>query len=92
MGNNVTSTRGIRLKYKDSYVQAVILPDGRKLVLTGNTYSIGTPLSPLSEIAVAKKSDLKWVVNDLLNCGYQKVDRARFYDELRAFNSTMPWS
>ena len=37
MGNNVTSTRGIRLTYKDSYVQAVILTDGRKLALIGST-------------------------------------------------------
>lgn len=37
MGNNLISTRGIRLKYKDSYVQAVILPDGRKLAITGST-------------------------------------------------------
>lgn len=92
MGNNVISTRGIRLKYKDSYVQAVILPDGRKLAITGSTYGMGAPLSPLSEIAVDKKSDLKWVVNDLLNYGYQEVDGSRFYDELRAFNSNMPWN
>lgn len=92
MENIVVSTRGIRLKYKDSYVQAVILPDGRKLAITGSTYGLGAPLSPLSEIAVAKKSDLKWVVNDLLNYGYQEVDGSRFYDDLRAFNSNMPWN
>ena len=92
MGNNATSTRGIRLKYKDDYIQAVILPDGRKLVITGSTYGMGAPLSPLSEIGVAKKSDLKWVVNDLLNYGYQQVDGSRLYDELRAIGQTMPWS
>ena len=92
MENRVVSTRGERLKYKDNYVQAVILPDGRKVVITGSTYGMGAPLSPLSEIAVAKKSDLKWVVSDLLNYGYQEVNGSRFYDELRAFNSTMPWS
>lgn len=37
MSNNTISTRGIRLKYKDNYVQAVILPDGRKLAITGST-------------------------------------------------------
>ena len=89
MENQTISTRGIRLKYKDSYVQAVILPDGRKLVITGSTYGMG---APLSEIGVAKKSDLKWIVNDLLNYGYQEIDGSRFYDELRAFNSTMPWN
>ena len=92
MENRVVSTRGERLKYKDNYVQAVILPDGRNVVITGRTYGMGAPLSPLSEIAVAKKSDLKWVVSDLLNYGYQEVNGSRFYDELRAFNSTMPWS
>lgn len=92
MSNHTISTRGIRLKYKDNYVQAVILPDGRKLAITGSTYGMGAPLSPLSEIAVAKKSDLKWVVNGLLNYGYQEVDGSRFYDELRAFNLNMPWN
>ena len=91
MENQTISTRGIRLKYKDSYVQAVILPDGRKLAITGSTYGMGAPISALTDIAVAKKSDLKWVVNDLLNYGYQEVDGSRFYDELRAFNSSMPW-
>lgn len=92
METQTISTRGIRLKYKDNYVQAVILPDGRKLAIVGSTYGMGAPLSPLSEIAVAKKSDLKWVVNDLLNYGYQEVDGSRFYDDLKAINSTMPWS
>jgi hypothetical protein len=92
MSNNVTSTRGVRLKYKDNYVQAVILPDGRKLVITGSTYGMGAPLSPLSEIGVAKKSDLKWVVNDLLNYGYQEVSGSADYDELRDLGNTMPWS
>lgn len=86
------TTRGIRLKYKDHYVQAVILPDGRKLVITGSTYGMGAPLSPLSEIGVAKKSDLKWVVNDLLNYGYQEVSGSADYDELRDLGNTMPWS
>lgn len=80
------------MKYKDSYVQAVILPDGRKVVITGSTYGMGAPLSPLSEIGVAKKSDLKWVLQDLVTYGYEEVNGSRFYDELRDFNSTMPWS
>ena len=91
MGNNVTSTRGIRLKYKDDYIQAVILPDGRKLVITGSTYGMGAPLSPLSEIGVAKKSDLKWVLRDLVTYGYQEVSGSAHYDELRAIGQTMPW-
>ena len=92
MENRTISTRGVRLKYKDSYVQAVILPDGRKLVITGSTYGMGAPLSPLSEIGVAKKSDLKWVLQDLVTYGYEEVNGSRFYDELRAFNSTMSWN
>ena len=40
MENKVVSTRGVRLKYKDNYVQAVILPDGRKLAITGTTYGL----------------------------------------------------
>lgn len=92
MSNNTISTRGIRLKYKDHYVQAVILPDGRKLVITGTSYGAGAPISSLSEIAVTKKSDLTWVVKDLTTWGYQEVDGFRFYDELRAFNSNMPWN
>ena len=92
MENQTISTRGIRLKYKDNYVQAVILPDGRKLVITGSTYGMGAPLSPLSEIGVAKKSDLKWVLQNLVTYGYEEVNGSRFYDELRAFNSTMSWN
>ena len=92
MENQTISTRGVRLQYKDSYVQAVILPDGRKVVITGSTYGMGAPLSPLSEIGVAKKSDLKWVLQDLVTYGYEEVNGSRFYDELRDFNSTMPWS
>ena len=92
MENQTISTRGVRLKYKDSYVQAVILPDGRKVVITGSTYGMGAPLSPLSEIGGAKKSDLKWVLQDLVTYGYEEVNGSRFYDELRDFNSTMPWS
>lgn len=91
MGNNVTSTRGIRLKYKDHYVQAVILPDGRKLVITGTSYGAGAPISSLSEIAVAKKSDLTWVVKDLTTWGYQEVSGSAHYAELRAIGQTMPW-
>lgn len=92
MENQTISTRGVRLKYKDSYVQAVILPDGRKVVITGSTYGMGAPLSPLSEIGVAKKSDLKWVLQDLVTYGYEEVNGSRFYDDLKAINSTMPWS
>lgn len=92
MENQTISTRGIRLKYKDNYVQAVILPDGRKLVITGSIYGMGAPLSPLSEIAVAKKSDLKWVLQDLVTYGYEEVNGSQFYDDLKAINSTMPWS
>lgn len=92
MENQTISTRGVRLKYKDSYVQAVILPDGRKLAITGSTYGMGAPISALSEIGVAKKSDLKWVLQDLVTYGYEEVNGSRFYDELRDFNSTMPWS
>ena len=44
MENQTISTRGIRLKYKDDYLQAVILPDGRKLAITGSTYGIGAPI------------------------------------------------
>jgi hypothetical protein len=92
MDNNIISTRGIRLKYKDDYIQAVILPDGRKLVITGSTYGMGAPLSPLSEIGVAKKSDLKWVLRDLVTYGYQEVSGSAHYDELRAIGQTMPWA
>ena len=92
MGNNVTSTRGIRLNYKDNYVQAVILPDGRKLAITGSTYGMGAPISALTDIDVAKKSDLKWVLRDLLTYGYQEVSGSADYDELRDLGNTMPWS
>lgn len=92
MGNNVTSTRGIRLKYKDNYVQAVILPDSRKLAITGSTYDMGAPISALTDIDVAKKSDLKWVLRDLLTYGYQEVSGSADYDELRDLGNTMPWS
>lgn len=68
------TTRGIRLKYKDHYVQAVILPDGRKLVITGTSYGAGAPISAFSEITVAKKSELSWVVKDLTTWGYQEVN------------------
>lgn len=44
MENKVVSNRGIRLTYRDHYVQAVVLPDGRKLVLTGTTYGAGSPI------------------------------------------------
>lgn len=91
MENQTISTRGVRLKYKDSYVQAVILPDGRKVVITGSTYGMGAPLSPLSEIGVAKKSDLKWVLSDLLTYGYQEVDGSAHYEELRNIGNTLPW-
>ena len=91
MENQTISTRGIRLKYKDDYLQAVILPDGRKLAITGRTYGIGAPVSALTDIAVAKKSDLKWVLRDLLTYGYQKVSGSAHYDELRAIGQTMPW-
>ena len=92
MENQTISTRVVRLKYKDSYVQAVILPDGRKVGITGSTSGMGAPLSPLSEIGVAQKSDLKWVLQDLVTYGYEEVNGSRFYDELRDFNSTMSWS
>ena len=85
------TTRGIRLKYKDSYVQAVILPDGRKLAITGSTYGMGAPILALTDIAVAKKSDLKWVLRDLLTYGYQEVSGSAHYDELRAISQNMPW-
>lgn len=91
MENNVVSTRGIRLTYKDHYVQAVILPDGRKLVITGTSYGAGAPISALTDIAVAKKSDLKWVLRDLLTYGYLEVSGSAHYDELRAIGQNMPW-
>ena len=96
MENNVVSTRGIRLlfdaqSYGKDYVQAVILPDGRKLVVTGSTYGMGAPISALSEIEVKRKVDLKWTVKDLVNQGYQQVDGSRLYDELRVIGQTMPW-
>lgn len=91
MENQAISTRGIRLKYKDDYIQAVILPDGRKLAITGSTYGIGAPISALTDIAVAKKSDLKWVLRDLLTYGYQEVSGSEHYDELRAIGQNMPW-
>lgn len=85
------TTRGVRLKYKDSYVQAVILSDGRKLAITGSTYGMGAPISALTDIAVAKKSDLNWVLRDLLTYGYQEVSGSAHYDELRAIGQNMPW-
>lgn len=96
MENNIVSTRGIRLLfdtqgYGKDYVQAVILPDGRKLVITGSTYGVGAPISALSEIEVKRKVDLKWTVKDLVNQGYQQVDGSRLYDELRSIGQTMPW-
>lgn len=96
MENNVVSTRGIRLLfdaqgYGKDYVQAVILPDGRKLVITGSTYGMGAPISALSEIEVKRKADLKWTVKDLVNQRYQQVDGSRLYDELRSIGQTMPW-
>lgn len=96
MENNIVSTRGIRLLfdtqgYGKDYVQAVILPDGRKLVITGSTYGMGAPISALSEIEVKRKVDLKWTVKDLVNQGYQQVDGSRLYDELRSIGQTMPW-
>lgn len=96
MENRVVSTRGVRLLfdaqgYGKDYVQVVILPDGRKLVITGNTYGMGAPISALSEIEVKRKANLKWTVKDLVNQGYQQVDGSRLYDELRAIGQTMPW-
>lgn len=91
MENRVVSTRGVRLKYKDNYVQAVVLPDGRKLVLTGTTYGAGSPISALTDIAVAKKSDLKWVIRDLVNSGYTEVSGSQYYDELYAIGREMPY-
>lgn len=91
MENRVVSTRGVRLKYKDNYVQAVVLPDGRKLVLTGTTYGAGSPISALTDIAVAKKSDLKWVIRDLVNSGYTEVSGSQYYDELYAIEREMPY-
>ena len=91
MENTVVSTRGIRLKYKDNYIQAVILPDGRKLAITGSTYGMGAPISALTDIAVAKKSDLNWVLRDLLTYGYQEVSGSAHYEELRNLGNTLPW-
>ena len=82
MDNNIISTRGIRLKYKDDYIQAVILPDGCKLAITGSTYGIGAPISALTDIAVLR---------DLVTYGYQEVSGSAHYDELRAIGQTMPW-
>ena len=90
MENKVVSNRGIRLTYRDYYVQAVVLPDGRKLVLTGTTYGAGSPISALTDIAVAKKSDLKWVIRDLVNSGYTEVSGSQYYDELYAIGREMP--
>lgn len=92
MENKVVSNRGIRLTYRDHYVQAVVLPDGRKLVLTGTTYGAGSPISALSEIAVAKKSDLKWVLQDLKTYDYEEVNGNHFNEELRALGKDMPWN
>lgn len=92
MENRVVSTRGVRLKYKDNYVQAVILPDGRKLAIIGTTYGPGAPISALSEIAVAKKSDLKWVLQDLKTYDYEEVNGNHFNEELRALGKDMPWN
>lgn len=96
MGNKVVSTRGIRLLFNTSgygkdYVQAVVLPDGRKLVITGSTYGMGAPISALSEIEVKRRVDLKWTVKDLVNCGYQEVSGSKHYDELRKFDKLMPY-
>lgn len=91
MENTLVSTRGIRLKYKDDYVQAVILPDGRKLAITGSTYGMGAPISALTDIDVAKKSDLKWVLRDLLTYSYVEVNGSAHYDELRTIGQNMPW-
>lgn len=91
MENTVVSTRGIRLTYKDHYVQAVVLPDGRKLVITGTTYGPGSPISALTDIAVAKKSDLKWVIRDLVNSGYREVSGSQYYDELYAIGREMSY-
>lgn len=85
MGNNVTSTRGIRLKYKDHYVQAVILPDGRKLVITGTSYGAGSPISALSEITVAKKSDLTSLLKQAVNRGYILKDNYNDRHELTSY-------
>lgn len=91
MEHQAISTRGVRLKYKDDYIQAVILPDGRKLAITGSTYGMGALISALTDIDVAKKSDLKWVLRDLLTYGYQEVSGSAHYDELRNIGNTLPW-
>lgn len=96
MENKAISTRGIRLLFNASgydkdYVQAVVLPDGRKLVITGSTYGMGAPISALTEIEVKRRSDLKWTVKDLVNSGYQEVSGSKYYDELREFDKLMPY-
>lgn len=96
MENKVVSTRGIRLLFNaqghgKDYVQAVVLPDGRKLVITGSTYGMGAPISALTEIEVKRRSDLKWTVKDLVNSGYQEVSGSKYYDELREFDKLMPY-
>ena len=52
---------------------------------------MGAPISALTDIAVAKKSDLNWVLRDLLTYGYQEVSGSAHYDELRAIGQNMPW-
>lgn len=96
MENTVVSTRGIRLLFKNKnnghfYAQAVILEDGRKLVITGSTYGAGAPITALAEAEVARKSDLEWAIKDLVNHGYQQIDGSAHYDELREINNYMPY-
>lgn len=71
-------SRGVRLLYKKKncgydYIQPVILPNGKKILVYGNTLE-GCPIATVAEVELKLARDLVYAQNRLVEIeGYQSL-------------------
>lgn len=84
-------SRGVRLLYKKKnygydYIQPVILPNGEKILVHGNTLE-GCPIATVAEVELKRASDLVYAQNRLVEIeGYQPMHVVPNWDILIGYS------
>lgn len=84
-------SRGVRLQYRKKnggydYVQPVILPNGEKILVHGNTLE-GCPIDAIAEVDLKRASDLNYVYSHLVGReGYLSMSVVQQWDRLLEYS------
>lgn len=87
-------SRGVRLLYKKKncgydYIQPVILPNGEKILVHGNTLE-GCPIDAIAEVDLKRASDLNYVYSHLVGHeGYLSMSVVQQWDRLLEYSQLL---